>query len=619
MTHFIQPPKHIKRSTHRRGRPLFAGLTLASALAFAGSAFAGGPPEWVTGQILVKGRPGVAAAELEQLIERHGGKKLATLQGLDIHVVKVPARAEQQVARALGKNPKIDFAEPDMLVTPVETIPNDTLYSDGWHLPKINAPLAWDSSRGNGIVVAILDTGVDSSHIDLNGQLVAGRNVASDNNDTSDIHDHGTSVAGVVGAKSQNAEGVASVAWDVSLMPIRITNRSDGVASTSDIAKGLTWASDHGARVANISYAVTGSSTVLNAAKYMRDAGGIVVAAAGNSGNNPGYSDSPYVISVSATTSSDALAGWSSYGSFVDVSAPGASLITTRNGGGYYRVSGTSFSSPTTAGVVALILGANASLSPSEAESILEASATDLGASGWDQYYGNGRVDAAAAVSMALAGVPSDNQAPVASVTSPGGGSEVSGSVSITINASDNDMVAKVELYVDGSRVATDSNAPFSFSWDSTGHADGTAGIHAVATDASGNQGQSSVVNVNVSNASSTPPPPPIVDDVPPMVNITSPSSGATVSGTVNIQASTSDNEAIELVTVYVDDATLCVSSSTSVSCGWNTKKAGSGNHSIRVVARDTSGNTAEDNIAVSVISSSNGKSGGQNNKGRKK
>jgi hypothetical protein len=137
----------------------------------------------------------------------------------------------------------------------------------------------------------------------------------------------------------------------------------------------------------------------------MRDRGGVVVMAAGNKSVDPGLSDNPAIIAVSATTSSDVKASWSSYGDYIDVSAPGVSIQTTTNGGGYGSVSGTSYASPVTAGVVALIMGANPDLSPDEVETILEASADNpVGTSDWHAYFGHGRVNAAVAVQMALNG-----------------------------------------------------------------------------------------------------------------------------------------------------------------------------------------------------------------------
>ena len=176
------------------------------------------------------------------------------------------------------------------------------------------------------------------------------------------------------------------------IMPVRVTDLSSGQAAASVIASGLIWATDNGARVASISYAVTPSQTVADAAQYMRAAGGVVVAAAGNTGNDPGYQDVASILTVSGTTSGDVIAGWSSFGNYIDVAAPGAGLWTTTRDGGYAQVSGTSFAGPVAAATTALVMAANPDLSPDEIESVIETSAVDLGIPGRDPLYGYGRI-----------------------------------------------------------------------------------------------------------------------------------------------------------------------------------------------------------------------------------
>ncbi|HUE38705.1 MAG TPA: S8 family serine peptidase, partial [Candidatus Binatia bacterium] len=250
---------------------------------------------------------------------------------------------------------------------PAALTANDTNYWKEWHLQKINAPSAWDVSTGDaGVVIAILDSGIDSTHPDLAAKIVAGYNAYDNNSDTSDVGGHGTMVAGSAGAISNNGIGVASVAWQNPLMPIRVTDtQGNGYAST--IAKGLTWAADHGARVMNISFSgIAASSTITSAAQYVVGKGGIVVAASGNCGCADPTPENAYIISVSATNTDDTLASFSSTGSYVDVAAPGVSIQTTVQGGGYSSVSGTSFASPITAGVLALMMSVNPALGPSD-------------------------------------------------------------------------------------------------------------------------------------------------------------------------------------------------------------------------------------------------------------
>lgn len=553
------------------------------------------PPAWAEGRILVQPQAGLPEAVLQKLLEKHGSRIQARIDRLGIRVVTVPPKAEEAIARALAKHPHIQFAERDALVAPGVFVPNDPKYSSAWHLPKIGTPSAWDISQGAGVTVAILDSGVDPTHPDLVAQMVPGWNSVDSSTNTADIFGHGTKVAGTVAAATHNSIGVAGVAGMASLMPIRVSNRSDGYAYWSDIARGLTWAADHGALVANISYSASGSSTIKNAAQYLRNKGGLTVVAAGNDGNNPGFAENTAVISVAATQSNDTRASWSNFGDYVDISAPGVGIWTTQNGGTYGAPSGTSFASPVTAGVVALIMSANPTLSPDDVEQILTGSADDLGTAGWDQYYGEGRVNATRAVQMALSAQPADSQPPTATVTSPSAGSTVKDTVTVAVNALDNVGVARVDLYAGSTLVGSDLTVPYGFAWDTTTVSDGSVTLSARAYDSAGNLGQSAGVTVKVSNAAAP------VDTTAPTVQITSPSSGATVSGTVNIQASASDNVAVTVLKIYVDGVLSCAGNAATLSCPWNTRNATKGSHTLNAVAADAAGNSRSSSLSVTV------------------
>lgn len=229
----------------------------------------------------------------------------------------------------------------------------------------------------------------------------------------------------------------------------------------------------------------------------MRNRGGVVCSSAGNSGNELSDAPAANIITVSATTSGDALASWSSYGSVVDVAAPGAGIWTTTKGGGYGAVSGTSFSSPATAATVALIMARNTSLTPAQVEDILMSTSVDLGTPGEDAYFGHGRIDAAAAVAAAGSGgggptpdpgpAPApDTTAPTVSISSPKAGSTVSGTVTINIVADDNVGIALVKCYVDGGLKGTTSASTLSCSWNTRKAASGTHTLRADAEDTSG-------------------------------------------------------------------------------------------------------------------------------------
>jgi len=584
---------------HHDRRKAFPGslkTALAAAVLGAAGVAAHAAPDkpWKEGQILVKPRAGLAEAEFDAILARGNAHSQGRIDDLPVHVVSVPPQAEEAMARALAKNPNVEFAELDMAVDPGEAIPNDPRYGYQWHLPKIQAPASWDYSRADNIVVAILDTGVDRSHPDLAGKLLPGWNAVDGGSDTSDINGHGTAVAGTAAAATDNADGVAGVAWNAAILPVRITNSSDGYAYWSDIARGLNWAANQGADVANISYGVSSSSTVASAAQYMRGKGGLVVVAGGNDGVDPGYADNPYLISVSATDSNDAKASWSNYGAFIDVAAPGVSIQTTSRGGSYGNWSGTSFASPVTAGVVAEIMGANPKLSADQVEQILKESADKVAGTATHPYFGYGRVNAAKAVALALdnARVAVDSQAPSVNVFSPGAGSTVSGTVAVAVNASDNVGVSEVTLYANGVPVGTDGTSPYQFSWSSAQVADGPVTLSATAVDAAGNQGVSANVAVTVKNQA-------VADLAAPTVTIGNPTDGSKVAQTVTVSASARDDVGVTKLQLYIDGRLVSTASGGSLSYKWNARKVSSGAHRIEAAASDQAGNLARKSITV--------------------
>jgi hypothetical protein len=559
------------------------GLSMAASPVFAIEPGAG----WVKGRILVQPRAGLDATELDKVFKPHGGRSQRRIAGLNVHVVELPASAsETAVVNSLKKHRHIKFAELDYLLK-ADITASDPYAPSEWHLNKMQVASAWDISLGNGVTVAILDTGVDATHPDLAGQLVPGWNMYDNNADTTDVYGHGTMVAGVVGAASNNAIGVSSFAWQAKIMPVRISG-TDGMASISTIANGLVWAADHGARIANISYAVSGYATVQNSAQYMKNKGGVTVVSAGNSGTLDGSAANDTMISVSATDSNDVKTSWSTYGPFVDVSAPGAGIWTTTRGGGYSAVSGTSFSSPATAGTVTLMMAANPKLGPVDLGNLLRSTAVDLGAFGWDQYYGYGRVNTFAAVQAAALAVPVDSTAPVVSIVSPVNNATVSGWVSVDASASDNVGVAHVDLLVNGTLVASDNSSPFLFSWDSTKTPDGAVKLATYAYDAAGNYSASSTVALNVKNTNVQN----TVDTTPPTVIISNPVNGSKVGLKVTISASAKDNVGVANTSLYIDGKRVTSVTGGSLAYTWNTRRVITGTHTIGVTAVDTSGNT---------------------------
>jgi subtilisin family serine protease len=282
--------------------------------------------------------------------------------------------------------------------------PDDPQYAQQWHLPKINAPQAWDLTRGSAeVVIAIVDSGVDPFHPDLAGKFVAGINTHPHDKpaNTADQFGHGTKMAGAAAALSNNGVGIAGLAPRARIMPIRVTDRA-GSATAQSIAQGITWAADHGARVINVSMeGVIRNATVRSAAEYAFRHGALVVAPSGNCGCTDASSDTPYILSVSATDEHDRIVPSSTTGAFVDLAAPGENIPTTAMYGVYLSESGTSMASAVVAGVAALMVAANRDLTPAEVTELLQRTAVRPHGSGRDPRYGHGRVDAYAAVKAA--------------------------------------------------------------------------------------------------------------------------------------------------------------------------------------------------------------------------
>jgi subtilisin family serine protease len=335
--------------------------------------------------------------ESDTVITGLGLTNHAFIAGANVHVVKGP----QGQLNALSNHVGVLWAERDQLVH-YHFIPNDPLYSQEWYLPKIQAPSAWDTTTGsNNIVIAILDSGMESTHADLAANAVAGYNFYDNNSDTSPIDTHGTSVAGIAAAVGNNSIGVSGVTMNCKLMPLRITD-TNGFALFSTMATAVTYAANNGARVANLSFGAKDSLSVSNAAKYLSSLGGVLVISSGNETTFDATPENPYELVVGATDQNDVLATWSNTGNNQDLVAPGVTIKTTTLGSSYGSGTGTSFSSPVVAGVAALVMACNPVLTGPQVQAILKSTADDLGPPGWDSSYGWGRVNAFRAVSAAF-------------------------------------------------------------------------------------------------------------------------------------------------------------------------------------------------------------------------
>ena len=471
-------------------------LTLLIAVGLIGSSYAA---DFVPGRVLVKPADGADEAAVQGSLKAAGAREIGRVPQIGVRILQVPAQAEARVIAALSNNPNIEFAEPDYIANIILT-PNDPYYSAyQWHLPKVSAPSAWDTTTGSSAVtVAVVDSGVQANHPDLVGRVLAGYDFVNNDSDPADDNGHGTAVAGVAAAKGNDGIGVAGAAWNVAILPVKTMNAS-GSGSHSAIANGINYSADRGAKIINLSLGgTTSSSTLQNAVSYAWNKGSLLVAAAGNNGSSTTVYPAAYpnVVAVSATTSADTLASFSSYGSFVDLSAPGQDITTTWIGSSYVTISGTSFSSPLTAGVAALALSRNPALSNAQISSLLTGNTDDLGAVGYDTFFGSGRLNAAKVVAAAVPVL--DTVAPVTAVTSPANGASIAGtrSVNVTVASSDNIGVTKAELYVNGRLTASSTSGNFTYNWNTSKLSRGTYQLQSRAFDAAGNAASSAIVSV---------------------------------------------------------------------------------------------------------------------------
>jgi hypothetical protein len=544
---------------------------------------------YVRDELLVRVLPGAPDSDISEAYAGVGATVKTALPEIQTTVLSVAPEELLSTAQTLAQHPMFEEVQKNYLFAP-EQVPNDRDFGAQSHLRIIRAPEAWDMTTGSAdIVIAVLDTGV-TDHPDLSVKLQSGWNIAENDGNTADEHGHGTSVAGVAAAATNNAIGVAGVSWQSPILPVRVAG-ADGLASTRSLAAGLIWAVQHQARVLNISFApLAADRTVLGAAQYARSAGSLIFISAGNEGRPSGARANPNAIFVAATDDADALATFSTTGPFVDLAAPGTDILSTAATGAYRRVSGTSFASPIAAGVAALVWSVRTELRPATVEQLLLQTAHDLGPAGRDDRFGAGRVDAAAAVHAAVHLISdADNVAPTVNITSPPDNATVSGVLRVTAVASDDDGVVDVVLNLDGQPFATDTIAPYQFAIATGRLSAGAHTLSCMAGDASGNTATSAAVRFDVGTSSS--------DLVPPVVVFNFPVDGTSFAGTVAIQATVTDNAGLLRAEWLVDDIvrqTSAISGTRQVlSFTWDARSAGSGPHTIAVRATDEADNRA--------------------------
>lgn len=420
---------------HYRLHLLLAGLfiIIATAPATIFAALPASPsPHYTAGEVLIKLKPGFSLSDQARTITSLPSQEAwSTIQNMNTLLSRLQAYQSEvlypgsdtyrvvfnthsdaaELATTLASHPAVAFAQPNYIRHIMRT-PNDTNIREQWALTNIQAYEAWDITTGNGILVAVLDTGVMRSHPDLDGKVQPGFNAVADTDQTEDDNGHGTAVAGLIAAKTNNGKGIAGMCWGCSILPIKVLT-ARGSGSDFGVARGIHYAADAGARVINLSLGGTESSDVLReAVEYAHSRGALIVAASGNerqNGNGVNYPAAyPQVLAVGGTGNTDAVTGFSNTGDYVGIAAPSVGLWTTTIDGEYGPPNGTSFSTPYVAGVAGLVFTLRPDLSNDDIKCILEASADDKGAPGKDPEYGWGRLNAFKAVQLAqtYAGCP---------------------------------------------------------------------------------------------------------------------------------------------------------------------------------------------------------------------
>jgi subtilisin family serine protease len=390
---------------------------------------------------LPTGRPALDSAILETGIHRiewalpvsmRSSRHAGSLRryGLDrVYRFHVPASADiDAVLQRLRRVAGVSLAEPDF-VGEAGVVPNDPRFDEQWGLDQtsdadMDAPEAWDIATGNGgVLIAVLDSGVDFAHEELAGRFwsnpgetpsngidddgngyiddVSGWDFVNDDADPADDYGHGTNMASMISAGTNNGLGIAGACWDCPMLPVKIYNDT-GTGTSSQIADGIIWATDQGARIISHSGGRVGNQFVFReAVGYAHDAGVVYVSITHNDGTNSIRYPARYVetIAVGATDQSDQRAAFSNSGAEIDVVAPGVAILSADMGGGYSLHDGTSNAAPVVSGLVGLMRSLDPSLGREEARHMLQSGAEDeVGhpsedTPGFDAYHGWGRVN----------------------------------------------------------------------------------------------------------------------------------------------------------------------------------------------------------------------------------
>jgi len=405
----------------------------------------------LTGRMIIKVQGAVTKERIAQLKQKMGLQVVSRI-GFGPYLLVRPVQGSGFVSLGAPDLP-IEYVEPEirMQLLPImerkglpqivpqplskaldaRVIPNDPYFAYQWgfmdSLYGVGLPTVRAMTKGLGVIIAVLDTGVRTTAPDLVGtRFLVGRNLLDNSDDTRDDNGHGTHVCGTIAQTTGNGIGCAGLAPEATILPVKVLN-SNGQGSNYTIGAGIRYAVDKGARVINMSIGGGKSLTVLDAIDYAYGKGVVICAAAGNSGSRgitwpAAY---PRTISVGATTTTGLRASFSQYGPGLCLVAPGSQILQQtfrRSKGtfGYYYLSGTSMATPHVAAAAACILALNPKLTGEQVKSILLMTARDLGPVGWDEKYGAGLLNAPAACQQAASGSAASGSAASTKRATPG-------------------------------------------------------------------------------------------------------------------------------------------------------------------------------------------------------
>lgn len=543
-------------------------------------------------QILVKFKPGLDAAKQQEFLTKYNAKIISEMPEIGSVLLSVDSSNTEQLSNEIRQEDSdtLDYVEPNFKAS-INAVPNDTYYGaqqSAWY-NSAAAPGGWDLLKGDNTIIAVIDTGIDTVHPDLKDKIVAGKDFVNNDNDPTDDNGHGTATAGTAAAITNNALGVAGSSWNSKILPLKAMDAS-GSGYYSQIASAIIYAADSGAQVISMSLGGTAtSSTLSNAIDYAIGKNAVIVASAGNSNTAVMYPAAyPSVISVGALNGDfTTKTSYSCYGENLDVMAYGTAYTTNR-GGGYGGWAGTSFSAPYVSGLAALIKSHNSSLTPQQINDYLIQNTADLGAAGWDQNTGWGRIDYTKTLTTVVSNVPpTPMQGIVAGkITDLSSGAPI---FSALIKATQSGVTkGQTSSLADGSYMLSLNPGTYDIEVSAANY------TSQKKTDIAISSGLTTSLNIALA--------PKIIDLMPPTVTITSPTNGASfVIGRqqVTISANGTDNIGVVKLEFYIDGVRKATKRASSGSYNWSIRREAAGSHVITVKAYDAAGNIGQAQISV--------------------